>query len=295
MALSLFDKSFLGVSVAASLWLSPVWALAHVADISISVALKTVTVSGVQTPRGVKQTGQATSYEGTDPATTSATGPNTDSKGDATINVSNLSTQFGAKGKVTVGDETWSGLIVNGSIQRGIQSDQEKKPTKGFNIGPLDFTPSFDSLLAANSGFSYNTFTVINDGVDGYLITNLQLYTGLDLAFFTSSTFASPAAISSGTLYDDIIADLGGALTIGPAGDLISLSANLVSDDTYSLLTADVQEILPNGELGLPQAVDIAATAVPEPSAWALMMLGLAGVGFAGVRASRRGVSITAG
>jgi hypothetical protein len=34
--------------------------------------------------------------------------------------------------------------------------------------------------------------------------------------------------------------------------------------------------------------------AVPEPSTWAMMLLGFAGLGLAGYRASRKGVSIAA-
>ena len=33
-------------------------------------------------------------------------------------------------------------------------------------------------------------------------------------------------------------------------------------------------------------------TAVPEPSTWAMMLIGFAGLGFAGYRASRKAVSI---
>jgi hypothetical protein len=39
---------------------------------------------------------------------------------------------------------------------------------------------------------------------------------------------------------------------------------------------------------------EIAGTAVPEPSSWAMMLVGFAGLGFAGYRASRRSAPLVA-
>jgi len=46
------------------------------------------------------------------------------------------------------------------------------------------------------------------------------------------------------------------------------------------------------GVNGYEEALEFAPTAVPESSTWAMMLLGFAGVGFAGWRASRRGVAV---
>jgi hypothetical protein len=42
--------------------------------------------------------------------------------------------------------------------------------------------------------------------------------------------------------------------------------------------------------LTFPTPVSFVLTSVPEPSTWAMMLVGFAGLGFAGYRASRRAV-----
>jgi hypothetical protein len=42
------------------------------------------------------------------------------------------------------------------------------------------------------------------------------------------------------------------------------------------------------GYLTFPTPVSFVLSSVPEPSTWAMMLLGFAGLGFAGYRASRR-------
>jgi hypothetical protein len=72
----------------------------------------------------------------------------------------------------------------------------------------------------------------------------------------------------------------------------------LVSSDfspgiTYSLgggtITADW---LGTGTTGVTYTAVFNASTVPEPSTWAMMLLGFAGLGFAGYRTSRKVVSV---
>ena len=297
MSATFLYKSIISAAVSVGFVFNSVPASASVVDISVSLILKEIKITGARTPGGTKLQNKSTSYEGTDPVTAAKSGDATDFNGDAKISVPNLSSDNAAKGKVTIGGETWSGLLVNGVINRGIQSDDEKKPKGGIKDFPVDFDGSYDSLLPElpRDGFSFNTFTLVNSGENGYQIDSLQIFSGLDLIYFTPANFATPAAISSGVLYDDVIADTGGPITISPEGQTISLSANLVADDTYTLLHGTVQEILGSGELGPLEAVNIAATAIPEPSTWAMMLLGFVGLGYAGFRKARARSTISIG
>jgi hypothetical protein len=189
---------------------------------------------------------------------------------------------------VTVGGETWSNLKLGGNVN--IISDFEKVPTphvrqNGFGSF-FDVFIELDTLPApSKGGHSYNTFNIINTGPNAYYISNLQLYTGLDLADFTTAAFDTPAAIATGSLYDDVSGRLGpGVLAPGGA---ISLSAALTPDASYALWFSTLQQVLPSGGLGPPGLVAFGGTVVPEPASWATLVAGLFGLGSA-LRRSRR-------
>jgi hypothetical protein len=69
------------------------------------------------------------------------------------------------------------------------------------------------------------------------------------------------------------------------------------SAPTFSFLGVDYTEVFTSDLSFTGGNADLASTlvgsaAVPEPSAWAMMLLGFAGLSFAGYRASRRAVPI---
>jgi hypothetical protein len=69
------------------------------------------------------------------------------------------------------------------------------------------------------------------------------------------------------------------------------------SAPTFSFLGVDYTEVFTSDLSFTGGNADLAFTlvgsaAVPEPSAWAMMLLGFAGLSFAGYRASRRAVPI---
>jgi hypothetical protein len=84
-------------------------------------------------------------------------------------------------------------------------------------------------------------------------------------------TFESLAVAES--FFHDSVINLGSNL--GPDIDL-TFGYNLVADGS--------------GGFGFDFAV---GGAVPEPSTWAMMLIGFAGLGFAGYRASRKNVAVT--
>ena len=69
----------------------------------------------------------------------------------------------------------------------------------------------------------------------------------------------------------------GGYIATGPV--------SMTEEATYTLK--------PHGEL-LNRGMVESLTVVPEPSTWAMMLVGLAGLGFAGYRASRKSVALSA-
>jgi PEP-CTERM motif len=81
--------------------------------------------------------------------------------------------------------------------------------------------------------------------------------------------------------------------------------------DTLTLSSGGSNDVTPNSFYGFQESSkDIAyltltdgyvaaigglsIATVPEPSTWAMMLLGFAGLGFAGYRASRKGASVAA-
>jgi hypothetical protein len=96
---------------------------------------------------------------------------------------------------------------------------------------------------------------------------SIEFYLIADGAKILDQTFASLAAADS--FFQDQVIDLGSSF--GP-GAALTFGYNLVADGS--------------GGYGFDLAV---GGAVPEPSTWALMAIGFAGLGFAGYRGSRKG------
>jgi hypothetical protein len=145
----------------------------------------------------------------------------------------------------------------------------------------------------------------------------------LNVDFSNAGLLAHPAGVTFGNLVfqnlgslvgtpfvttiDPEIADLDGL----PIHEVLS-EANLVlggianpdgisaADFEAALYVADyafTDGLLPvatfvDGEVFTPSSYLIAPPAVPELSTWAMMLLGFAGLGFAGYRASRRNVGV---
>ena len=76
----------------------------------------------------------------------------------------------------------------------------------------------------------------------------------------------------------------------GGSGDMI-YGAPMAASAPWSPINIDTQA--PGLRRG-PGGDDLSVTIVPEPSTWAMMMLGFAGLGFAGYRKARKTVAIAA-
>jgi len=77
--------------------------------------------------------------------------------------------------------------------------------------------------------------------------------------------------------------------TDAPSGTWVRFASNFIGDGTSSTIT-----FTENSGLTYVGLDDVSVTSVPEPSTWAMMLLGFAGLGYAGYRASRKNVALAA-
>ena len=193
--------------------------------------------------------------------------------------------------------------------------------------GPFSLTTGLLSDTASGStgtgtGTASSSVSSLDLSVKSGLLTFLSLTASAVSS--TSSVDSTPSATGSSSLATATLTILGSSITIPinpPANDVIFNSAGLTI--TLNKQTADPEESagittdaiafdfagfpvvagrslnLVNGSIDIAQSfasIDVSSTpAVPEPSTWAMMLLGFTGLGFAGYRRSRKAVSIAAG
>ena len=114
-------------------------------------------------------------------------------------------------------------------------------------------------IISSDPGFGVGPFTVI--GISGYAGADNTIYA---LGF------------------DDNRVSLGGISLATSAGDINIFYLNGAPGVTNSVEN-------PGGGLVALSPADLSVAAVPEPSTWAMMLLGFVGLGFAGYRRARTG------
>ena len=125
------------------------------------------------------------------------------------------------------------------------------------------------------NGALTDQFDLTNSSSNSYLITSLDLYQNLSTSFFSQAAFDTPAAIASGTLFDDIVAD-GGTFSFDPGGELM-LAITPVNLTGYDLLTGTAQLENPDGSLGAPFAFSF-TDITPEPPTGVLLGTGIGAI-----------------
>ncbi len=194
----------------------------------------------------------------------------------------------------------------------------------GF-VGLADPTNAL-SVIGAAGTFSDANLGLSNVAITGFVANNylphfdndpnipysFSWYTGIDFPFAPSSTllsydnllFTSPGAPVTciGVAAGGIIDDYGVLLTLAN-GDVFDLwsdggSGNMIYGAAVATSSAiiDYQDPYPGNPAwdGPAAPTNLSVTVVPEPSTWAMMILGFAGLGFAGYRKSRRAKFATA-
>ena len=144
----------------------------------------------------------------------------------------------------------WSYTLTNG----------QGRGSGTFNAGAAlpDLITDATGIISSDPGF----------GV-GFTVTGISGYAGADNTIYALG-------------FDDNQVSLGGISLATSAGDI-----NIFYLNGAPGVTNSVQN--PGGGLVALYAGDLSVTAVPEPSTWAMMLLGSAGLGFAGYRRARTG------
>jgi hypothetical protein len=187
---------------------------------------------------------------------------------------------------------TISGLAANSTVTLGFTLDViASMDGNGQNGGGPDF---FNVGINGNSVFS-NTFANFGGG-------NTQSYPGANIAPVASNgvptTNNSPgtgaAGINTlgwtdicgcGSEFDDSIYDISGLTGTANASGVATIVFNDASNEAYMNEHYGIDNVLVDGTL--------AVAAVPEPSTWAMMILGFCGVGFMAYRRKQNGSALS--
>ena len=158
--------------------------------------------------------------------------------------------------------------------------------------GNLDLTgATFDHEQAYSTGIipgGANWYIALGTtpGMDWYQLTSVSLPYGTSGTYYTSG-------VTSGDAFS-IWGFNGGAPLVGvssgyTSGSAISASMTLAGETIagMTLIPGTYLFTLPN------DTITLNISAVPEPSTWVMLALGLAGLGFARHRASHKGVAVS--
>jgi hypothetical protein len=196
---------------------------------------------------------------------------------------------FGPAKAVTFTGQTFGCF---GSCAAGFQSDPSYKNLSftGYNnantfFGPTSFSATYN---APSTNVTLGSFRDIDP-------LGVQFYTGEAFTLqvnFSNSLHAHPDAPTFAATLDGVLSIIGGNLVIDFGSTPTPIVVNGV---TYDLAINDV-DLTTAGFKFVDQAnltgVLTLASAVPEPSTWAMMVLGFAGVGFLAYRRQGRSFRI---
>jgi PEP-CTERM motif len=153
--------------------------------------------------------------------------------------------------------------------------------TATFDV-PNDFSFAFMSIQTGyNSNLNPPTTYALN--VYDALQNNVFSATG-NPGFTTSQGFMAPNTIDS-SHFTIVIDQVVGAFNLDVINVLFSNSGN------FNPVGAFGQNVAPNLGVGSPFAI---SAAVPEPSTWAMLLIGCAGVGFMAYRRRSQSVALSA-
>ena len=162
-------------------------------------------------------------------------------------------------------------------------------PTTPVALGTISYTNGTSAtgtvIFGATLTFYLNGITL---GSDQVLISTTQnAYTGTDLTQPEAQLDADYINIcgNSSNICNTGIQAYENTEGIGGVAFSTPVVAQLYG--TYDFALTSAQYVSGDGVVGYRQSVDT----VPEPSTWAMMIVGFAGLGFAGYRSSRKAIS----
>jgi hypothetical protein len=197
-----------------------------------------------------------------------------------------------AVGIIEVGNVLINGVQVNGSIQT----------STGTPANPGQDSLNTSSLSIISTTAVAQTVTVIVSDTD---------FTGPVASFASAGSGTWQNAIGSTITmrwFDDPLNRQGAGTPTDTPGNLIDSFTNtaasivdsfshdgsgaVTDSGPFSMTEEAVFTLTPFGQL-INRGETEVKSAIPEPSTWAMMLLGFAGLGFAGYRASRKSVAVT--
>jgi PEP-CTERM motif len=190
---------------------------------------------------------------------------------------------------VTYSGEVTSETAINGSATSGYPS---WLPATTYADGTVvQDAPTYRDIIAQNggAGTGVNTIT-FSQPITDPVMAIWSLGDGNDDANYTFSG-AEPFTIIAGGPSNEY-----GGSSIVPNGGADSVTGaegngTLQFVGTYKQITFTNTKF--ENWYGFTLGVDgLAPPAIPEPSTWAMMLIGFAGLGYAGYRASRQGASV---
>jgi hypothetical protein len=175
------------------------------------------------------------------------------------------------------------------SMSRAEAANVVVSPAADFSAAPytIEFGSGMDaatftlSVIPNNDGITVDQVSTGGNGmVDSFLSQPAPLPFQLGILIGAGDTFAafpSPAPI-----------------LFSAAEDNIGIEFQLSDGAHFGYVTTVGPEVLQYGFNDSPGGSIATGASVPEPSTWAMMLLGFVGLGFAGYRASRKSVALAA-
>jgi hypothetical protein len=186
-------------------------------------------------------------------------------------------------------------LIANGGFEDGVYTSSiggntnTQVPVDWDSTAAFDLEPGFNHVTSSNPHSGLSALSISNFD-DQPLATLTQTFGDVagdtyNVSFWAfdgganadANAFLTAAVGSQSKTFDDSVASYteGTFTFVGTGSDTLSIAAQTNEGEWF----ADDVSVTETGAV------------VPEPSTWALVLIGFAGLGFAGYRASRRAVA----
>ena len=166
-------------------------------------------------------------------------------------------------------------------------------PLSGYNLQGATFsTPNSGGVVNVNSAGFYGA----GDLTAPYAVNSSYTGTAADILTITLPGSETAFALDFGSLFNSTTATF--SLSNGFTTSVVTPSAafatdflGFVSNTPFNTITLSV----PSQQSWVVADFEFGASAVPEPSTWAMMLLGFAGLGFVGYRRRKMGRSAIRG
>ena len=168
-------------------------------------------------------------------------------------------------------DAEWNLNVSSGVNPNPLEFDSSSINTSGGGSEVLRVYISETNVTASLTGVRDFLSGLTANLVPAGWTTELQTYINPDNALFGTEDLLSSESFSA----------------IGSHDDAASFDV-----ETSPVSFTELYILTPNGTAGTANNTIDLSTSVPEPSTWAMLLLGFAGLGFAGFRSRRRAISI---